>query len=472
MFSMLARKRSRVGQEISAGDLMNLPVEMREEIFKYLSRRELLDACLVSYTWNEMIGNSIAFKTKVPISIHPWSRNKQKKSKYISNSIRSYDTFSISNFEAGPEVIFFSSKIWKRASIQIEIFPSKADFIKYIKYFSENIRDLKILNTHIAKTDSTEKLSLPCLEVLEFSSVPVMAVEPFVSCHNKLKSLYLKYMYESPFNAELMTSTLIQLFELNNTIKDLELHADVSNELFKKDISDNVHFELKTLTLCSDYDRARDDIIQDNMLKFIKSQAKSVEHLKFVFRHHPEHNQANHWFVNPRGRSNPEGKDFLIILKIWNDMTKLKKLAIRFMKACEITEEEPELLKNMIINININELHIQFENCDENYPWKYLKAIIKVSPNVETIKIRHLYTDLLQYLALNMFKLKFINCDTFDNGTLSFYETMKTSEKRLNSFIIIKGFECEPVQLNNNNNNNGFDQVWWVEDDVVFHNEL
>ena len=460
MFSLLARKRSRGGQEMSAGDPINLPAEMREEVFNYLSRRELLDACLVSSTWNELIGNSIVFKKKVPIAIHPWSRKKPKKPKYINNSIRNYDTFSISNFEAGPEVIFFSSKIWKRVSIQIEIFPSKAEYIKYLKYFSKNVRDLKILSTHIATTDSTEKLSLPCLEVLEFSSVPVMAVEPFVSCHNHLKSLYLKYMYESPFNAEIMTSTIIQLFELNNTIKDLELHADVSNELFKKDISDNVHFELKTLTLCSDYDRARDDIVQDNMLKFIKSQAKSVEHLKFVFRHHPEHNQANHWFVNPRGRSNPEGKDFLIILKMWNDMKKLKKLAIRFMKPCEITEEEPELLKSLQQNLNINELHIQFDKCNQNLPWKYLKAIIKASPNVGSLKIRYLSRDLLNFLALNMFKLKFVDCDTFENGTLSYYDTMKTSGGSLNSFIVIKGFENEPVQLINNDIFDDDIQLW------------
>ena len=448
MFSILTKKRPRGGQEIVQGDPINLPPEMREEIFNYLSRRELLDACLVSSTWNELIGSSDAFKKKVSIAIHPWSRKKPKKPKYINNSIRSYDNFSISNFEAGPEVIFLSSKVWKRASIQIEIFPSKADYIKYLKFFSENIRDLKILSTHIATTDSIEKLTLPYLEVLEFSSVPVMAVEPFVSCHNKLKSLYLKYMYESPFNAELMTSTLIKLFELNNTIKDLELHADVSNELFKKDISDNVNFQLKTLTLCSDYDRARDDVIQDNILKFIKSQANSVEHLKFVFRHHPEHNQANHWFVNPRGRSNPEGKDFLMVIKMWNDMKKLKKLAIRFMKACEITEEEPELLKNMLPNINIIELHIQFDKYNEDLPWKYLKAIIKASPNVEVIKIRHLSSDLLSFLALNLIKLKLVNCDTFDNGALNYYDLMKTSEKKLNSFIVIKGFENELVQIN------------------------
>ncbi|CAO1305724.1 unnamed protein product [Diamesa serratosioi] len=445
MFSMLSKKRSKGGLEMSTGDPINLPAEMREEIFRYLNRRELLDSCLVSSTWNEFIGNSDAFKKNVSIEVHPWSR---KKPKYINNSLRNYDTFFISNFQAGPEIIFLSSKIWKRATIQIEIFPSKADYIKYLKYFCASIRDLKIVSTHIATTDSVEKLTLPFLEVLEFNSVPVMAVEPFVSCHNKLKSLYLKYMYESPFNAELMTSTLIEFFQLNNTIKDLELHADVSNEIFKKDFSENVHFELKTLTLCSDYDRARDDIIQDNLEKFMKSQAKSVEFLKLVFRHHPEHNQANQWFVNPRGRSNPEGKDFLIILKIWNHMKKLKKLAIRFMKACEITEEEPQLLSSLLPNIILNELHIQFNAFDENLPWKYLKAIIKASPNLEVIKIRHLSIDLLRFLALNMFKLKLVTCDTFENAAITTYDSMKISEQKLNSFIVIKGFENEPINEN------------------------
>lgn len=441
-------------------DPMKLHSDVLEEILNYLSVHDLLEASIVSKNWYDTIGASVTFKRKCYIAIHRWNRSKNVN--LITESTRDYEKYWISDQEMGFEILFLGTKKWKKVVINLT-FPWLSYFYKYLEYFTPTVRKLKLLNCIVVTDDCDDKtaLVLPDLEELFLSDVSVLVLNTFMGTHKKLKSLHLQNIRSHKDITE-EGDTIISFFKLNNSIKELVMHADVTNNIFYDDIVESVNFELKSLTLCLDEEKAPLDG-NVNITKFLQSQGQFLETLKLVFNQRNIRQNHQMFWGRQQNRITEvvEWTDFLIISSAWNSFTALRKLALRFTKNSKDKEGVgSEQLTGMMPNLNIHEIVLHSPGC-RILPWRLLKYILQACPNVDKLFIPYLTKDVLQFVSLKMLKAKTLSCELMENGIGVFFEELKAFQAGGNKTMVIEGREETTEEEQQERNN------WEVNDAVA-----
>ncbi|CAO1407141.1 unnamed protein product [Diamesa hyperborea] len=438
-------------------DPMKLHCDVLENILDYLNVNDLLEASIVCKNWYDIIGASDTFKRKACVAIHRWNRSKNVN--LLTDSTRDYQKYSVSDQEIGFEMLFLGTKNWKKVVINLT-FSWLSYFYRYLAYFTPTVRELKLINSIIVTDDCDDKivLKLPCLEELFLIDVSVLVLNSFMGTHEKLKSLHLQNIRNHKEVAA-EGDAIRSFLELNNSLKDLVMHADVTNNLFYDDIAHSFNFELKNLTLCLDEDKAPVDG-QLHITKFLQSQGSSLETLKLVFNQRTVRQNHQMFWGRQQNRITEvlEWKDFSIISLAWNQLTALKKLALRFTKNCK-DKEEVGTEKIMTPNLSINEIVIHSAGC-RNVPWRLLKYVLQACPNVEKVFISHLTKDVLQFIAVKLLKLQTLDCELMENGTGVFFDELKVLQTGVNTTMVIKGREETSEEEQQDRNN-------WENDDVV-----
>ena len=440
-------------------DPMKLHCDVLEKILDFLNVHDLLEASIVCKNWYDTIGASDTFKKKACVSIHRWNRSRDVN--LMTESTRDYQKYSISDQEMGFEMLFLGTKNWKKVVINLT-FPWLSYFYRYLAYFTPTVRELKLINSIIVTDDCDDKkvLVLPCLEKLFLIDVSVLVLNSFMGTHEKLKSLHLQNIRNHKEGSE--GNAIRSFLKLNNSLKDLVLHADVTNNVFTEDIAHSFNFELKSLTLCLDEEKAPLNG-QLHIIKFLQSQGRSLETLKLVFNQRVIHqNHQMFWGRQQNCMTEVlEWRDFSIVSLAWNKLTALKKLALRFTKNSK-DKEEVEIEKTMVMvpNLSINEIVIQSAGC-KNVPWRLLKYVLQACPNAEKVFISYLTKDVLQFIAVKMLKVQKLCCELMENGTGVFFDELKVLQTGVNKTIVIEGREeTSEEELQDRNN--------WENDDVVF----
>lgn len=440
-------------------DPMKLHCDVLEKILNYLNMDDLLEASTVCKNWYDIIGASDTFKRKVCVAIHRWTRSRNVN--LMTESTRNYQKYSISDQEMGFELLFLGTKNWKKVVINLT-FPWLSYFYRYMEYFTATVRELKLINSIIITDDCDDKivLVLPCLEELFFLDVSVLVLNLFMGTHENLKSLHLQNIrnHKEPASEG---NAIRSFLKLNNSLKDLVMHADVTNNVFSEDIAHSFNFELKSLTLCLDEEKAPSNG-QLHIIKFLQRQGRSLETLKLVFNQRVIRQNHQMFWGRQQNRITEvlEWKDFSIVALAWNNLTALKKLALRFTKNSK-DKEEVGIEKIMVMkpNLSINEIVIHSAGC-KNVPWRLLKYVLQACPNVETVFISYLTKDVLQFIALKMLKVQTLNCELMESGTNVFFDELKVLETGVNKTMVIKGREETTEEEQQDRNN-------WENDDVI-----
>ncbi|CAO1305700.1 unnamed protein product [Diamesa serratosioi] len=436
-------------------DPINLPAELREKIFANLGGADLIQCCLVSFQWDNSVRPSVAFKRKVRLAIYPWSDiNRIAQHANILN----FENISLSNFKVGPEVSFLEPTAWKKATIKINHFPTVAAYMKYLAYFNASVEDLKIVNADIRITGEVKTVEFPFMKALELNNVSATAVQPFVCNQRSLETLNFKCLFESindPEDKSMMISSIIKMLRQNSGLKSLVLHSDVSNVIFMHDINAITDFKLTNLTLCSDISRAPHNSIQEHMFRFLIEQLKSLETLKLVFRHDVSVQSSYRPILFQSPSPSNKATDFEIIIKIWDHIRKVKKLAIRFMISKTIGEMPRG--QRLWPNTSITELHIIFDSHINGKRGCHVMTIVKACPNLQKLRVRYLSNDFFEFLTCYMMKLRLIECYVYATGLEATYNKMKRKDYKVNENIVVVGTErylsdiqeqCRDIRIN------------------------
>lgn len=409
---------------------VNLPFEIVDDILSYLPVDDLLNSTLVSKFWNETISTSSTFRNRIAIKLHSWD---EEPPTVISNSTRSYEILTISDFKINStKLLSLRDKNWRKVTLSIGKISSQKSFLKLIETFS-TVKDLKILSTNIRELNTNNKLKLPDLENLVLSDVTLDLFDVFIAHHPQLKSLSLRYISCDILSPRRVGEAIVELLTLNTQLKDLELNHLVTNDLFLDNIAPKLPLKLKSLTLGLD-DTSR--TVCENIEEFLKSQGSTLEHLKLVLHSKFIKKGAHEWgYWDNNPQSERSSDDIMIIFNVWNTMTALKSLTIRFLQNSSSLEDNKEFLRTLKRNTNISELWIQFNNV--SYPPSLITDLMKLSPNLTSIYVTKLTPATVRYAAINLAALRELKCFTFDGECQQEFNELKTSRTDVNKLIFI-----------------------------------
>lgn len=442
------KRVSKKKKTVSPMDPLNpeyLPIEIHDVILDYLSVPDLLSASLVSKLWYQQIGSSASFKRKVSLNIHSWDSFMVKDHGVIAKSERCFEQFSIRTFKrpSGNIMASFKYKNWNKVTVNISQVESQRHLLKFMMPFVTSVKYLKMMNILIGELNTSEKIQLPALEHLVMSDITLDTFNLFITNFPFLKTVCLRYITADILSPETVAEALIAFLDSNEHIKELELHYDVTNNLFI--LPSELCLKLKALTVGLD---AISDNVRTNLESFIKFQGVTIERFKMICHQKFERKLQNQWnnewdeLVELGGRHHPNRghtvmpiNEILMIYNIWNDLSGMKFFAIRFLKDLQSADIDYELVRTIRVNTNITSFYVQFMNC--NIDLNMLLPLIKCSPGIETLYITKLTKVVVQFAALNLRALRKLRCFSMENGCQQEYNTMKAERRDINNFIDI-----------------------------------
>ncbi|KAG5667499.1 hypothetical protein PVAND_015478 [Polypedilum vanderplanki] len=411
-----------------------LPLEIIEIIFSYLPIKELLNASLVSKSWNNIIGSSEAFKKHSVVNLYHWDWDKNKFPE-IKRSSREYEALNIKIFKCKDKdksvlLNLLKSKNWRKVFFNVSKVSSQKHFVNFIQPL-ENVKDLSIMNVQIRELNKHNKIILNELESLSFSDIAIDTLYTFMAQQPSLKRLSLRFISSDILSKEQSGVVITNFLKSNSFIRELELNEDVTNDLFKKDITNKVKLSLKSLSI--GLNNTESDV-KNNLEIFLKSQYSSLEQLEILLQQKFDIRNEEFWWDHERNLRE-ENNDLVILFDVWNDLHSLKFLCLRFMKDKNVAEISPSSYKNLKKNSNIKSLsirHISRPNLQE----KYILAILNLVPNLTSLYITKLTPSLVRVVAYNLKLLRKISYMNEENDAVNEYEALKnTNDESVNKFI-------------------------------------
>lgn len=433
MFLLKSKKQNEFST--SDGDPFNpevFPEEIREEILSFLGVKHLLEASLVSRLWSTTIGSSLCFKRKVMINLHSWDESAPSA---IADSDRSYENLTVAEFKtSSTKLLSLRKKNWRRVTLSVGKISSQKSFIKLMETF-EAVKNLKILSTNIRELNTNKKLTLVDLERLVLSDVTLDLFDVFIANQPSLKSLSLRFISCDILSPRRTGEAIVEFLALNQTLKDLEMNHLVTNDLFVANVAPKLPLKLRSLTIGLD---ETSQIVQENIEYFLRSQGDNVEHLKLILHQKFVKKGPNEWGYWERGNNveNDRASDEIsMIFNVWNSLTSLKSLFVRFLQNSSEIVINRELLKSLKRNVNVTIIFIQFMNI--NAPSSIIIELMKLCPNLRVLYVSKLIPAIVRYAAINLIALRELKCFKFEGECLQEFNDLKVARSDVNKFIVI-----------------------------------
>lgn len=340
----------------------NLPFEVCEIILGYLNTTDLLNCCLVSKYFNEFIGHHMMKNIQLII----------------------YDNTDISE-------VIKSERIYKKIKITKLC---NEDLINILKIFSSTVFDLEI-HMCFLKTFDNVTMSFPCLKELTLSRTSSNVILPFLQ--NTCSRLRIFNLYYHIGRHE----SIMKFLKLHNNLQEINFYLDHSCNIFSSDISAYSNFHLTSVFISYKSDFEIDAISLTNIENFLKSQGETLEIITLI-------NSAN----------------FMLLHRIWNHLPLLKRL---YMFAIDpfFDHEVFSLIPKLKINSLIEELELHALG---PFPMelKDLLPFLTAACNIKSLAVWKLKTDLIEFAARNLLKLKTIACAVMESNCEEFYNELKS----------------------------------------------
>lgn len=306
-----------------------------QEIFDLISQHwtvpEVLSNTLVSKKFNELIGKSKIFQSKVFLKVFditnikiPGHQGRHDMHNIFNKSVREYNNFSVRADKIGYEELGVMLKNdWASAVISITEFDSTSTFIKYLSLLTPSLTSMQLSVKNIKEVCHDLKLNFSNLLKLVVSECTSSALEAFADdeINETLEELTLSAIRQS-MNGMKLTKIFNSLFETFEALIQLDLGSSVAETVFDYDISEIVVFKLRHLRI----DAPSSMKITKNIEKFIISQGSSLVEVCLLSWNRPE-----------------------TLYQIWNHMTKLVICQFRsFQENLEFIQCNQVLKKNKL----------------------------------------------------------------------------------------------------------------------------
>lgn len=405
------------------------PDEIIEIILDFLPHKDLINATLISKSWNALIGSSGSFKKRIVINVSDLGEEQQLSP--ITTSQRSYQIINIRKLKVPKEINKINNKKWKKVFMNICKVKSQKEFAKTIKSNFPFARELKIMNVAIKELSKECTLPLEHLESLIFSDVSLDVFEVFIVAHPCIKSLSLRFITKDIGHPSTIAAQIVKFLQLNKGVQHLELYEDVTNEFFKCDVSQSLELNLKSLAI--NLNETKDDV-KANLEVFLKAQGASLQDLRMSLHQKNDRQEFDfgYWGHDARDRMK-ESTDLLILMNSLNSLKALEKLTLRFFKDSDVLEIDRKILSSLKPNSSLKEIKIQHNNCE--LPTAAILALIKFAPNIRTLYITKLTLPIIRFLALNLNLLRSLKYLIEEGDCKKEYLNMINENKCDNKFI-------------------------------------
>lgn len=256
--------------------VQELPVEVMEEIFGFLSKEDLLKATLVSSKWNEMIGRSLKCMEPLKLGLHGGSYPfKPEHEEFMVNG-RNFSNVVISEATAFLPLIYdvFSVKAhWKIVHIFCTSFETVSDFEKLLKTFEQTVEHLMLIEVTIQEENvEIIDLKLKKLKTLSIACTDDRITHSVLSNCQELESLKLGYVEVT----EELEKVPKKIEKLKN-LKELLLTPTWFEVMFSETLK-AVKFHLKSLSV-TNLQLDNDESVQHNFIHFLDTQTSTLEKL-------------------------------------------------------------------------------------------------------------------------------------------------------------------------------------------------
>lgn len=341
--------------------LFDLPFELCEIIFDYLQTRDILACCLVSKTWLNFFNNSKCHR-KILLT--------------IDDSVKLIDLINCT-----------------RKFLRIKLNKLKNDrLLDVLSHFTACVEELEIENCEMDRKCNFNFASLKCLSI---SSTPAELITNIFKypCLN-LKCLVLYRLYGP-------TVKIVSNFlKTNKSLEEINFYLDEKNNIFNRDISNEMTFKLKSLFISykSDYDLQTKTLT--NIEKFLKSQGDTLETISLI-------NSAN----------------LILLFRTWNDLKALNRLY--FFSSDPLLDYGTLNVTELNKNSKITELELHALG-PFSLKLTHLIPFLNAAVNLKSLGVWNLKEELIDHVARNFDNLRFISCASMDTDCLTFYNDLKS----------------------------------------------
>lgn len=359
-------------------------VDVFDLILQHFKARDAIQSSLVSKSWYEIIGTSQNCMKHVWLRVeHP-----AEQIEALKNSKRKYEKFRIQ-----PGFRSELSKVLRKFRLKVAMITDNEeekydDHYTFMKSLAPTVEQLHPGEASMIDAYKLKSVDFPKLEELQYTLTDHFAFSIFLGSNPKLKKVLLSFSNQMPSDLLIPTNLIHQFFQRNPQIKSLWIcEIDYA---FLYDITQNVHLDLEIFafgkTCCNFSEKVR-----VNLVKFIKTQ-RNLNWLKILCLH-----------------------DLEVFLRIWSE-TKFSRL---FIMDCNLKGA----LSNQELQTNYNLVEINFYLNPSCRILKFLRA----TPNLATFRVRQLSSEIMDFCARNMPRLKIIQFQSIENNVRSLYNDLKAS---------------------------------------------
>lgn len=352
---------------------------LHELVAQHFRAKEVIEVLsLVSPSWSEIVGKSRICMSKVKFLYQVWRHQFYAASDVLQRAQK-------------------TSRDYQHVVVELGVNDDSRQFWKFIETCCKSLKTLKIENIR-SNVDSTCVIELPNLESFTVFGIDDDILKQTLSSTNKLKTLFV-VSGNSSIDSFVIQS-LRNCLGKNRKLEELYLKNINFLNIFEEELE--VGFRLKSVKLMNT--TANNTItsnVEQNLLKFLKQQNKTLETFFFEF------------------------SSVKIIEFAFNGLPRLTSAG---------------LINSLsgVFNRNHKIKNLEIPYIDD---FTVIKKFIDATPNVEVLFVGEVTNDLVDYLAWNFASLRSLNFKMIGLDVEEHYEKLKDDHPEVNQIIDIWDYE-------------------------------
>jgi hypothetical protein len=387
--------------------LEQLPIEIKEEIFTYLSASDILNLTLVCRNFNESIGQSRKCMNRFWIKFYSFNL---KDLDCLKASVRNYEKLKINRVSREDHFHYLIElqQQWRKILVYNCEFKHFHVYKMLIESFAGSVEEFEISDIEVLCYDepTTTKLQLdfPSLKRIMFRNMPSRTMEIFLASSACLVNAAFDIPQEVEGSMTLHDITY-EILRNSSRLQHLQLGPLYIKALFgeeEKEIKFN--FRLKNLLLKFPIASDLPEFSYAQIADFIKSQP------------------SINWFVAMELRNDQ------VLKAVWNDLKYAEQISFfgleelfDFDMEFDVTEPNTTVKKLSLISRKVLISH--------------LNKLLKSSPLITSIHTKTLNRHMLNAIAKNHFGIKTLFYEHIEEEAVDFYRQLKQSDEDANKNI-------------------------------------
>lgn len=362
-----------------------------EQIFSYLSSKDIQACSLVNKNWYSFIGISSICMEKLELKFHNilWLPNKD--AMLLIHSRRRYNSVSIKNIDLTPKIkLVLANHKWLSAKVCNLMFIDEIDFLNFLGFFEPTVKKIsfKGIKVYSFAPEIEHNYIFPRLRHLDISlSSRFITKKIFLKCNEITKfSLNIAFANFEERDLTEISSFVQKILICNENLKylNLDISTPIFNRVFTEKFVRSVKFKLsnlklhrfeKTHTFCN-------SLAMENLQIFLLFTAKSLEKI-----------HLGKWL------------GFNALAIVLNEMKNLTTVKIEQLHEYGVYED----YEFLSLDKNPSIMYLDIETF-VNYH-KIFETVLRATPNIKTLKMFTLHQKILNLLSLKHQSLENLHLD-------------------------------------------------------------